>query len=157
MTGKFLLLGAIAVSGAAPVAAQTVTASDPQSVVAALQAEGYAAKMEKTSDGDPVIRSQSSGSSFSVFFYNCEKGQKCATVQFHAGYNTDIDKGPPLHKINAWNKTNRFGRAYLDDENDPIVEMDVDLDDGGMSRALFIDNLEFWTSIMAKFEEHIGW
>lgn len=157
MLGRSLLWVAIASSGAAPIAAQTVTAKDPQSVAAALQAEGYAAKMDKTTDGDPAIRSQSSGSNFSVFFYNCEKGEKCATIQFHAGYNTDDGKGPSLQKINAWNQSNRFGRAYLDDEGDPIIEMDVDLDDGGMSRELFVDNFEFWTAIMSKFEQHIGW
>ena len=51
----------------------------------------------------------------------------------------------------------RFGRAYLDKESDPILEMDVDLDDGGLSPDLFVDNLEFWTSVMPKFEKHIGY
>lgn len=50
----------------------------------------------------------------------------------------------------------RFARAYLDKENDPILEMDVDLDDGGLSPRLFIDNVEFWTASLAKFERHIG-
>jgi Putative bacterial sensory transduction regulator len=148
---------AIATSGTAQIAAQTVTAKDPQTLAATLQAEGYAAKLEKTSDGDPAIRSKSSGSEFAVFFYNCEKGEKCATIQFHAGFDTDDGKGPSLQKINAWNQNNRFGRAYLDDEGDPHIEMDVDLDDGGMSRELFVDNFEYWTAVMSKFEEHIGW
>jgi hypothetical protein len=38
-----------------------------------------------------------------------------------------------------------------------VVEMDVDLDDGGMSEALFIDNLQFWQSVLGKFEEAIGY
>ncbi|MDB5673507.1 MAG: YbjN protein, partial [Sphingomonas bacterium] len=42
-------------------------------------------------------------------------------------------------------------------EHDPILEMDVDLDDGGVSPALFIDNIEFWTSILGKFEGQIGY
>jgi hypothetical protein len=36
------------------------------------------------------------------------------------------------------------------------VEMDVDLDDGGMSYGLFEDNLQFWVATMAAFEKHIG-
>ena len=76
------------------------------------------------------------------------------TVQFHAGY--DLKAAPSLASINEWNRRQRFGRAYLDGENDPILEMDVDLDDGGLSEALFIDNLEFWTSAMGGFEKHIG-
>jgi hypothetical protein len=35
--------------------------------------------------------------------------------------------------------------------------MDVDLDDGGLSPDLFVDNLEFWTSVLPKFEKHIGY
>ena len=157
MRNRILLWGAVAASCASAAGAQTVTAKDPQQIASLLQAEGYAAKVEKTSDGDPVIRSKSSGSNFSVFYYNCEKGLNCATVQFHAGYDTEKGKGPTLEKINEWNMNNRFGRAYLDDEGDPIVEMDVDLDDGGLSRELFIDNFEFWTSIMSKFEKFVGW
>ena len=36
------------------------------------------------------------------------------------------------------------------------LEMDVYLDDGGMSRLLFEDNIEFWVSILANFEKHIN-
>jgi putative sensory transduction regulator len=157
MAFKHFIVAAITASAAGPVAAQMVTAADPASIAAALQAEGYAAKVEKGSDGDPVIRSQSSGSNFSVLFYNCNNGKNCATVQFYAGYKVEAGKAPSFEQINEWNKTNRFGRAYLDNSNDPVIEMDVDLDDGGMSRALFIDNLQFWTAVMARFEKHIGW
>ena len=31
-----------------------------------------------------------------------------------------------------------------------------DLDDGGISSLLFADNLEFWSSVVARFEKHIG-
>jgi hypothetical protein len=76
-------------------------------------------------------------------------------VQFHSGY--DLTRSPSLELINEWNRAQRFGRAYLDTENDPILEMDVDLDDGGLAPLLFIDNVEFWTSVLAKFEGHIGY
>jgi len=155
MRRHVLVCAALAAATAGSAGAQAIRATDPQGIVALLQSEGYAAKLEKTDKGDPVIRSQSSGSNFSVYFYNCDKGQNCATVQFYAGYDTD--KKLSLEQINAWNQTNRFGRAYLDDEGDPNLEMDVDLDDGGMSRELFTDNFEFWTSVMAGFEKHIGW
>ena len=49
----------------------------------------------------------------------------------------------------------RFTRAYLDKEGDPMLAMDVDLDDGGMSAALFIDNIEFWTTQLGIFQKHI--
>ena len=138
-----------------PAAAQMVKAQDPQSLVAVLQGAGYAAKLGADKTGDPMITSGASGTTFQILFYNCTKNTACATVQFHAGY--DLKTSPGLEKINAWNSGNRFGRAYLDKENDPMVAMDLDLDDGGVSKALFIDNVEFWTSMLAAFERHIGY
>jgi hypothetical protein len=139
---------------AAP-AAWLVRAQDPQSLVRALQNGGYQAKLGVDKVGDPMVTSGYSGTTFQIFFYNCTNHVGCATVQFHSGY--DFDKPLPLDTINEWNRSQRFGRAYLDKENDPILEMDLDLDDGGLSPALFIDNIEFWTSVLGKFEQHIGY
>jgi len=102
-----------------------------------------------------MIVSGVSGTEFRILFYNCKDNRNCATVQFQTGYT--LDKKPTLEKINAWNSSQRFGRAYLDKEQDPMIEMDVDLDDGGVSKALFTDNLEFWASVLANFEKHIGY
>lgn len=58
---------------------------------------------------------------------------------------------PTLEEMNKYAAENRFGRVYIDDEGDPIIEMDIDLEAGGMSRALFLDNLAYWDSIMVAF------
>jgi Putative bacterial sensory transduction regulator len=150
-----IALAALVAGTAVPAGAQMVRAQDPQSLVAAMQEAGYAAKLGTDKVGDPMITSGSSGTSFQVFFYNCTAHKACATVQFHAGY--DLTKPLPLDRINEWNGSQRFGRAYLDKEGDPILEMDLDLDDGGLSRPLFSDNLEFWTSVMTAFQKHIGY
>ena len=131
-----------------------VRAQDPQSLVRVMQSRGYVAELTTDKTGDPMIRSASSGTNFQVLFYNCTDHRDCATVQFHVGF--DLKTAPSLESINEWNRSQRFGSAHLDKENDPILEMDVDLDDGGISPELFIDNLEFWTSAMGRFEKHIG-
>jgi Putative bacterial sensory transduction regulator len=125
--------------------AQMVSAKDPKTVVTALQNAGYKAELSKDDTGDPLIRSSSGGSSFAIFFFGCTKNIDCATLQFFAGYT---DKN--------WNSKKRFGRAYVSDSGAARVEMDVDLDDGGMSIKLFEDNLEFWVVTMSAFEKHIG-
>lgn len=38
----------------------------------------------------------------------------------------------PLEPINEWNKLHRHSRAYVDDEQDPVIESDL-LSDGGLS------------------------
>lgn len=146
-------IGLAALAMAAPAAAQMVTAADPSSVADVLRQKGYQAELTATSDGEPMIRSASGGSKFTIFFYNCTDKKACATVQFYAGF--DSSEAFPLARINEWNKGKRFGRGYVDGDNDPVVEMDVDLDDGGMSRALFEDNIEFWTSILDDFRKFV--
>jgi hypothetical protein len=137
----------------APAQAQMVRAQDPSSVAKALQAMGYRAEMTKDDSGDPLIKSSSSGSNFAIFFFGCTKNTDCRTVQFFAGYS---DKKPTLARINEWNMNKRFGRAYISSSGSARVEMDVDLDDGGISPKLFEDNVEFWVLLMGQFEKHIA-
>ena len=155
MKAKWLALAAFAAAWALPVQAQMVRAQDPASLVRALQGAGYAARLGTDKVGDPMITSGASGTTFQIFFYNCTSNRQCATVQFHSGYN--LSTPVSLERINEWNRSQRFGRAFLDKENDPILEMDVDLDDGGLSTALFLDNVEFWATVLGNFERHIGY
>lgn len=152
-----IFLAAALVAGMPAAAAEMVTAKDPQSVVRAMQAAGFQAKLEKDDTGDPMIVSGAAGAKFWVYFYNCTKNTDCATVQFHTSYDIDESSEPSLEKINEWNSNQRFGTAHIDKEGDPVLNFDLDLDDGGMSEALFSDNLEFWSSVMAKFQDHVGW
>jgi hypothetical protein len=140
---------------AMPAQAQMVSAGKPDTLVKALQGAGYSAKLDKDSSGDPMIVSAVNGHPFRVIFYGCKANRDCATITFAAGF--DKKSATSLASINDWNRKNRFGRAYLDDEGDPILGMDVDLDDGGLSSALFTDNLEFWTAVTGAFQRHIGW
>lgn len=150
-----LALAALAFCSASGAAqAQMVTAKDPSSVARVLQKNGYRAEMTKDDSGDPMIKSASSGTNFIVLFYGCTDNKACATVQFYAGF-TDYKNGT-VAALNTWNAKNRFGRAYLSDKGSARLEMDVDLDDGGMSTALFEDNIEFWVTILANFEKHIS-
>ncbi len=147
----FVALGALALSSAAQ--AQSVSATSPQSVVTAMQNAGYKATLSKDNTGDPLINSSSGGSNFSVFFFGCTKNTDCRTIQFFAGYT---DRKVTLSMMNDWNSKKRFARAYVTDNGAARIEMDVDLDDGGMSAKLFEDNLEFWVAVMGSFEKHIG-
>lgn len=133
--------------------AQMVRAQDPESIARTLQAMGYKAEMTKDDSGDPLIKSSSGGSNFAIFFFGCTKNVDCRTVQFFAGYT---DRKPTLARINEWNMNKRFGRAYISSSGSARVEMDVDLDDGGVSGKLFEDNVEFWVLLMGQFEKHIA-
>ena len=151
---KIMFIAAIAALTIGTAAqAQMVTAANPDSVVAALQAGGYKATLEKDSTGDPRIKSAASGSNFVVTFYGCTANKNCKTVTFYAGWSGTKAN---IELMNDWNKAKRFSRAYIDKDGDPVMEFDVDLDDGGMSQALFNDNVEFWEAAMGGFKKHIG-
>ncbi|KRA83432.1 YbjN domain-containing protein [Altererythrobacter sp. Root672] len=137
---------------AIPAIAAEVRAQDPATVVSALQQGGYKAQLTTDSSGDPMIRSAANGSDFEIFFYGCTDNRDCRTVQFHSGYQ---EPAMTLESFNKWNAEHRFGRAYLDSKGVARVEMDVDLDDGGLSQKLFEDNVEFWASVMGDFEGQV--
>lgn len=150
-----LSLAVLAVFGSCGVArAQMVSAANVASMIDALQRKGYRAELAKDESGDPMINSASSGTNFIILFYGCKKNENCTTVQFFAGFTNFANAS--LESLNKWNAENRFGRAYVSDRGAARLEMDLDLDHGGMSAALFDDNLELWTSVLANFEKHIS-
>lgn len=60
-----------------------------------------------------------------------------------------------VNTVNEWNKSKRFGRAYIDAENDPCVELDYDLE-GGVSD----ESIKVWfdtvTAIVRSFKAHVS-
>jgi hypothetical protein len=152
---SYAILALAAGAASAPAGAQMVTAANPDTIVKALQGEGYAAKLEKDSEGDPMIVSASDGTTFRIYFYGCTGGKACETVQFSTAYDAKGETAVAL--MNQWNHDKRFARAFLDKDGDPNLQMDLDLDDGGLSKALFVDNFEFWLTLKQSFEKHIGW
>ena len=141
-------VGAAAFFAATPVAAQNITA-DLDQIAGVLKEEGYQAKIDE-GDGQRWIESAMSGYTYIILPFGCDDaGKDCKSVQFYVAF-VPANK-PTLQEMNKYAAENRFGRVYLDDEGDPIIEMDIDLEAGGMSRALFLDNLAYWDSIMVAF------
>lgn len=129
-----------------------VTAED---VVKALQDKGYRAELTTDSTGDPMIQSAAEGVNFHVYFYGCDGDPaRCGALQLGAAF--DLEQGLALDRINLWNREHRFGRGYLDDDNDPWVEMDIDVELGFTTEAL-ANNLDTWMSVLRSFIEFIGY
>ena len=153
-TALIAALGLLAVAGpalATPLPAGGVTAPE---VAAVLQAKGYAAEISKDSDGDPKIRSGAQGSHYSIYFYGCDHAAtpRCTSIEFSVGYH--IEGGLTPARINLWNRRNRFGRAYLDNTNDPFVEMDADFEHGATTEELGA-NVELWDAALSLFRRFL--
>lgn len=90
-----------------------------------------------------------------IALMNCNDAkQQCKTVQFYFGFNDRKDFA--LEKLNEWNRTKRFVRAYRDDENDPVLVMDVDTDKGGVPQAVFNENLDVWLNQMQLYRRYVN-
>jgi len=61
------------------------------------------------------------------------------SIQFYVAYENSGDS--TLEKVNEWNKSKRYSRSYLDDDNDPVLELDLDLA-GGVTRDRILDFLK---------------
>lgn len=131
---------------------ELIKASDPESIVTVFQELGYRAKLEKDSQGDPVIRSTFSGTGASVYFYSCTDGADCGVIQFVSGF--DKKDGISQEVLNTWNRKKLFGRTYRDDEDDPWLKMSINLD-GGVTKENFVDTIEWWEVVVDQFKEHI--
>lgn len=60
------------------------------------------------------------------------------SIQFYVAYENSGNS--TLENVNQWNKTHRYSRSYLDDDNDPVLELDLDLA-GGVTRERILDFL----------------
>ncbi len=129
-----------------------VTAANPESVKSALQDAGYKAELKKEEDGDPYIESRFSGVKTIIIFFGCSEGKNCTTVQFYSGFS---EAKNAQDKMNEWNKTRRFTRAYIDKDGDPVLEMDIDLDTGGISQNLFKEYLSTWDGLVGQYYDLI--
>lgn len=134
-----------------PCGAGLVCASDPKSVVKALQAEGYKAQLGKSdSTGNPRIDSSASGYKFIVFFYECEKGLKCGSLQFQVSFADDGTNTPEL--ANKWNNTKRFLQMSVDDDKSLSASMDV-ATVGGLNPKNFADVLDWWSTMLGELNK----
>lgn len=136
-----------------PARADNVDATDPGKLASIIRDIGYKASVEPDNTGDPMIVSSAGGTDFHIYFFGCTDGAACRSLLFSIGY--DLENGTTADVIEDWNETVLFGRAYLDEEADPWLEMPVNLF-GGISRENFVDTFDWWETVLDGFATHIG-
>ncbi|MBA4503681.1 YbjN domain-containing protein [Marinobacterium marinum] len=131
-------------------AASQVDATDPQQILELAKGFG-SATLEEDDYGDPLITGRINGSKYGIYFYGCDDNRDCTDIQFSAAWSGyDIT----LEQINDWNLNKRYGKAYLDDDGDPTVELIVNLK-YGVSRDNLDDTIDWWKLTMTEFEQFI--
>ncbi len=154
MFNKSLVAGAmLALTPVAANAQALVDAKDPEVIASLIQDLGFKAEITTDNVGDPLIKSRSGGYNFNVFFYGCTDGANCRSIQFSASF--DMDDGMSLTRAQDFNRDKRWIKVYLNNESDPLVEMDYNMY-GGVSVENFNDTFDWWTVMMDQFIEYIG-
>jgi hypothetical protein len=143
--------GALALAMTVTAQAQTLTASNTDEILNA--ARGYgAATLTTQSNGDPQITGKVDGISYQIYFRNCTDNKDCEDLNFYVGF---LDVKPTLEVINDWNMNKRFSRAYLDQDKDAVVEMDLDMVKG-VSPEYLDSQVGLWTLVVGQFADHVG-
>jgi hypothetical protein len=151
---SFALATATTAALATSALAADITASDPKSVVNALNQLGYQASLTTAANGKNSIEMNVDGSPTYVDFYNCdEDNTNCRSIMLV--YGIDLDDGTTTDKANEWNAATIHGFIYLDDKKDPWLEMTVPIYDG-ISESLFVNVMKVWRSRIGDMRETFG-
>lgn len=122
-------------------------------IIAVLQKNGLPGELTTDSQGDPMIRSQSSDFSFIIYFYGCTDNKDCTMLQFVKGW--DLPNGATLAKIDEWNSTKLWGKAYRNDEKDPWIAVLVNVE-FGISADNLSSTVDWWKYVVPEFKEFMG-
>lgn len=131
-------------------ASPLIDASDPQQILEV--AKGFGSAELGTDDvGDPNIIGRINGTKYGIYFYGCSNGRDCTALQFSAGWS-GVETN--LTEINAWNRDNRLAKAFLDNDGDPRLEMDINAEHG-ITRANLDNSFEWWQICLREFSSQI--
>jgi len=126
-------------------APEIIRASDVNRILEIAKGFGNV-ELEQDKQGDPKISGMAQGKKFVILFYGCDQGKGCKSISFYAGWKTD-NQEVALSDINQWNSDKRFGRMYLDESSDPILQMDVEMENG-MTRENLEEVFRDWASVI---------
>lgn len=139
---------------AAPANAKLVDAKSPGPIATLIQSQGWETETISEAGEAPYIRVTRGGAVFIIDFLNCDDGRNCRTLRLLMGFSDAKDL--PLEKFNEWNRDRRFARAYRDEDGDPVLAMDIDLDFAGLPRENVGELFNTWTDSMESYRTFVG-
>jgi len=148
--------GAAAPSG--PVAAPSqdaVIGLTPSEVRTWLMEKGATVEEPRTIEGQTLLRVNDGSTNWLIFFYGCDVTGRCQDIQFAANI---VAGGLSLDRINAWNREQRFVKAYLqlnvDGTPSAVLQFDVLLL-AGLGVDQLNDPTVVWLELLARFIESL--
>lgn len=124
-----------------------ICASNPQTVMAALEKAGLKPTLTKDGEGDPLIESDESTYHFDVYFYGCKDNRNCDSLRFEVLFEKAPENTPAL--ADKWNSKNRFLQASVRNDQQFAVAYDL-ATIGGLNAANFGDVIDWWNSQLGE-------
>ncbi|HEU0311219.1 MAG TPA: YbjN domain-containing protein [Sphingomicrobium sp.] len=133
-----------------------ISTANPASIAAYLQKEGYRSKLF-ADDGSPYIESAANGAKFYIYLQNCKEDKDCQDLMFRSSYDLNKDKPVTIDTINLFNADNRWARAYLNKDGEPVIEYDVLFTDQKVDEKMFGEAIAIWVDVLGTFHKAIDY
>ncbi|MDR0736666.1 MAG: YbjN domain-containing protein [Zoogloeaceae bacterium] len=112
-------------------------------------------KLGQDKRGWPLIVGRSEGFNYYIFFYGCEEDlEKCKAIAFR-GFWKKPEVANLLEILNAYNAKLRFGKAYLYENGDLVLDLEVEMQ-YGMSRENLEENFRNWIGAVRGFKRDVA-
>ncbi|WP_226638045.1 YbjN domain-containing protein [Brevundimonas poindexterae] len=140
---------------ARPAAQDPVLGLTPSEVRTWLVAKGATVEEPRTVEGQTLLQVNDGTTNWLIFFYGCDATGRCQDIQFAANV---VAGGLSLERINAWNREQRFVKAYLQSNLDgspsAVLQFDVLLQPG-LDAEQLNDPTVVWLELLARFIESL--
>lgn len=146
----------VAAQPAVALAQDAVHGLTPHEVRAWLLEKGASVEEPQTVQGQTLLRVNDGSANWLIFFYGCDATGRCLDIQFAASVSAG---GLSLERINAWNREQRFIKAYLQPGTDaapPTAVLQYDLlFQPGLGVEQMNDPTVVWLEMLAQFVESL--
>lgn len=137
--------------------AANVTSVRPESIVQALQNNGYKAKLEKTNDGEPLITTGVDGNNIIIVMTDCKNGKNCTTTEFVGVWDCSESVEKCRKAANQFNNQESPVHVLLSDGGKTATTYSYLLfDEVGISEELYIKNLTTFSHYNNEFSAAVS-
>jgi hypothetical protein len=132
---------------------EVVLSVNPEEMQKILQDIGYRAEILKNDEGKRRIRTRIGSWNVTLNFYSCDDSEtSCKSVGLRTFFTNDTKKTAAF--ANDWNRTKRFSKAYIDNDNDVNIEFDM-LFRNGVTKENIRAYLDVYEDQLKEFVEAI--
>lgn len=128
---------------------------DPSVLASILTAADFSFEEVKDEQGDPLLKvspGDSGAAKIDMLFVGCGTDPSCEDVLLRATYSPN--KPEALKVANDWNLRNRWARAYVNDKQEAVIEMDISAY-GGIGRDAVEGMVNTFFKIVRSFSKEL--